>query len=1438
MKRTIGIDARTFDYPESLARGVGQYSLYFVYHVARLLPQVRFLLYSERGMLPDEASPLADLPNVTVDRVDAYDPAVVDLVHICDPMNDSSGFDSPLRIFRHDRTTVTFYDTNPIRFYFKEWKQLYINTYLRRLFMLVNSSCHLLAISEYTRRDLIDYSGIEEQRVTTVMAGFNKPFSGHLNAETLSMIKQRYGISKPYFLHIGALDTHKNFTTALAAFIDCHARHDIQLVVVGKMNEAMDFVHRTIEERAIPGIVFTGFVSAEALASLYRGAAGTLFLSSCEGFGFPVLEAFANCCPVITTNVTSIPEVAGDAAIFCEPLNVPQVVAAMERLLTDLYFADQLRQRGENRAKVFTWENVAERAVAVWEDMLGISLGKGILSQNPQNSIASEQAISGAVSQAELTSQLSISWQGGLFANQSLAHVNRELCQHLLDKGFVIFFEPTEPDSFVPSDDSRFRRLNAIRNLPLKAVDITIRHHWPPDFNPPIAGHFIMIQPWEFGSLPKSWIEPMNSVVDEVWVPSSYVKECYVASGVEAERVQVVPNGVDTGQFNPDTKPYPLATDKAFRFLFVGGTIHRKGIDLLLGAYRTAFSADDDVCLVIKDMGGSSFYQGQTAQELISRFRSDPQAPEIEYIDKDLSTAEIASLYKACHCLVHPYRGEGFGLPIAEAMACGLAPIVTGYGAALDFCPPEIAWLVPAKVEKLPIKQVGQLETVDYPWLAEPDFDALVMMLRHAEKNPEEVRRRGRAAADFIHENYTWEHAARIAGERLLAAAKRPIRRLGGCSDQRPSGEQSHIVVAACRQAEQLAQAGKVDQAVQLLLNQGIRVAATDPRPYVTLAELLVRAGRYQDALEVLPEMPVAVDSALKLELAAVCHCALGDAAAACQAALEAGGRSRALVVLGTLSARQGNATKAEQLFRQTVAADPGCGSGWLSLGMLLWGQGYQAEAWQVLKRAVTVDPLNREAAQILCYMSDRLNQQFDALGIFASALDIHPDCRHLGLLKAELLAKTGYHAEALAASEAFLVRFGADEELLTLTSELRRQTGVYDRVVEGSKNTISLCMIVKDEEACLARCLASAKPAVHELVVVDTGSTDRTVAIATAFGARVVSFSWNGSFADARNHGLYQARGSWVLVLDADEVIAVQDHAAIDETVRSSAKGAKAFSVLTRNYTTMIHAQGWTANDGSYPAEERAEGWQPSWKVRLFPRDHRFRFKGEVHEMVEASLREAGVPIEQASFVIHHYGELEQDPVRQLDKKLRYFETGMQKLAQQPDDLAAICELAVQAGELGRFEEGIGLWDRVLEKHPDYVEALFNKGYCLMGLQRYDEALVCSRRGLELAPNHKEAAFNYGTCELYVGDPQRALVTLLSVVKCNKDYPLLQALCCVLYLCLEQQDQAALLYKVLREQGYAVDDYIQQRAQALKAQGRHLFADRLDRNVVRMMAE
>jgi glycosyltransferase involved in cell wall biosynthesis len=568
-----------------------------------------------------------------------------------------------------------------------------------------------------------------------------------------------------------------------------------------------------------------------------------------------------------------------------------------------------------------------------------------------------------------------ISWCGGLFANNSLAHVNRELCLQLLEEVYRISFIPTEPDDFPPSVDPRFKRLEAIRNLAVERPDITIRHQWPPDFTPVISGKLVLIQPWEFGSLPKEWITPFSTVVDEVWVPTNYVRECYISSGVPAERVQVVPNGVDTGIFTPSASKFLLKTTKQFRFLFVGGTIQRKGIDLLLGAYHNSFTADDDVCLVIKDMGSSSVYEGQTAGEMIERFISTAGAPEIEYIDRTLSPAEMAGLYTACNCLVHPYRGEGFGLPIAEAMACGLPAIVTGYGAALDFCNESNAWLIPATIQKLPNTSIGSRETVDYPWLAEPDFASLCNLMRHAATHPDEVSNRGTVACRTICEQFTWKIAAQKATERLTALTSRQTTAKESKQDnpvEKNVTTQDQLTITACNAARIQSQRGDIDGAVQTLLNQGIKIAPDSPAPYLELAEILVTAGRHEDALQVLPEMPVSTDPTLKFEIEAICHAAHGDDHAANLAAQNASGRPRALVVLGTLAARRGDLQQAEALFRQAIAADPSCGSGWLSLGMLFWSLGKSDDAWQAVKRSVTVDPLNDEAVRIMRDMAER----------------------------------------------------------------------------------------------------------------------------------------------------------------------------------------------------------------------------------------------------------------------------------------------------------------------------------------------------------------------------------------------------------------------------------------------------------------------------------
>jgi hypothetical protein len=136
----------------------------------------------------------------------------------------------------------------------------------------------------------------------------------------------------------------------------------------------------------------------------------------------------------------------------------------------------------------------------------------------------------------------------------------------------------------------------------------------------------------------------------------------------------------------------------------------------------------------------------------------------------------MAGLFTACHCLVHPYRGEGFGLPIAEAMACGLAVIVPRHGACLDFCDDSVAYLVDAKEVRLAEARVGALPTVEQPWWAEVDRAGLASAMRRVVAKPEEARAVGRAASARIRAHWTWARSAAIAAGRLETLSRRPPR--------------------------------------------------------------------------------------------------------------------------------------------------------------------------------------------------------------------------------------------------------------------------------------------------------------------------------------------------------------------------------------------------------------------------------------------------------------------------------------------------------------------------------------------------------------------------------------------------------------------------------------------------------------------------------------
>lgn len=362
--------------------------------------------------------------------------------------------------------------------------------------------------------------------------------------------------------------------------------------------------------------------------------------------------------------------------------------------------------------------------------------------------------------------QINIVWEGSQFVYHSLALINREHCLNIIETGAAnLTIVPYEPDAFSPDMFPKYKKLkeNDIRYKPDVPDEIArlpyvwIRHQWPPKGEAPRGAKWIIMQPWEYTCLLAEHAQIFKQA-DEIWTPSNYSRQSFINSGIDFDKVQVIPNGIDPKLFKPYGEKYPLNTRKRFKFLYLGGTIYRKGFDILLSAYLRTFTADDDVCLVVKDMGGDSFYRGQTAKEMILQAQQRANAPEIIYIEDSMSEEEIASLYRACNVFVSPYRGEGFSLPTLEAMACGLPVVVTKGGATDDFTDNECAWYLTAEKVSIGRTLDDKLFTQE-AYLLEPSREQLAATLKYIFANPTEVYSSGIIASAKARKYWTWRNA-------------------------------------------------------------------------------------------------------------------------------------------------------------------------------------------------------------------------------------------------------------------------------------------------------------------------------------------------------------------------------------------------------------------------------------------------------------------------------------------------------------------------------------------------------------------------------------------------------------------------------------------------------------------------------------------------------
>lgn len=246
----------------------------------------------------------------------------------------------------------------------------------------------IIADSEATRRDLVTILHTPEDRIRVVYLGVDERFQPQRDAARLAAVKQTYGISGPYILYVGTLQPRKNLVRLIEAFgrvvraVDggyegmnpyapARGQAPLSLALAGQKGWGYEAIARAAQEMELTSrIVFPGYVSDDDLPALYAGAELFVMPSLYEGFGLPVLEAMACGTPVVASNVSSLPEIAGDAAALVDPTDAAGIARAMIRVLMDRDMADAMSRRGIERAGAFTWQACAHKTLAALHDAL------------------------------------------------------------------------------------------------------------------------------------------------------------------------------------------------------------------------------------------------------------------------------------------------------------------------------------------------------------------------------------------------------------------------------------------------------------------------------------------------------------------------------------------------------------------------------------------------------------------------------------------------------------------------------------------------------------------------------------------------------------------------------------------------------------------------------------------------------------------------------------------------------------------------------------------------------------------------------------------------------------------------------------------------------------------------------------------------------------
>lgn len=239
-------------------------------------------------------------------------------------------------------------------------------------------SKRILTVSQASKQDIVHYLKVPPDKVEVIYNAIDERLVTPPTEAEMARVRQRYQLDSPFILYTGNIKPHKNIDRLIEAYALMRQQGtvDAKLLIIGDEVSKYPNLRRLVHRHQLhPHVRFFGFVSNEMLAILYRLATVFVFPSLYEGFGLPPLEAMAAGVPVITSNVSSLPEVVGDAAVLIDPLDAGALAAAMARVIGDPQLRAHLISRGHERVKAFSWERSVTRVRDVYQDLGGPARG-------------------------------------------------------------------------------------------------------------------------------------------------------------------------------------------------------------------------------------------------------------------------------------------------------------------------------------------------------------------------------------------------------------------------------------------------------------------------------------------------------------------------------------------------------------------------------------------------------------------------------------------------------------------------------------------------------------------------------------------------------------------------------------------------------------------------------------------------------------------------------------------------------------------------------------------------------------------------------------------------------------------------------------------------------------------------------------------------------